>query len=372
MANSATGFKYYFKLFFLIINFIVVLIFCLGCFSHVLNPVDFWPSGFVSLTMPYLIITLLFFVLFWLIMRPMIAIFPFTALLVGYQQVLVIFALHPTERFQKEKAPDAIRVITWNIHGFNGLSGTKSTLRLIREEIFKTIEESGAEVICLQEFNHSTKMEVRSDNIGLFQKAFPYYFFSHDYAFSDHYQAGTILFSKLPIVDTGKIRFANGEHLIWADVVKGQDTIRIYTTHLQSFNFGVEDYASMYDLKEGEANPISSSKPILRKMRDAFRYRGTQADMVHQTLLQNQLPSLICGDFNDVPGSYTYFRIRGERQDVFLEKDFGIGRTYNALAPTLRIDYILPDQRLEVLQCDLVDEGLSDHQMLIADLRVRK
>ncbi|MBN8664873.1 MAG: endonuclease/exonuclease/phosphatase family protein [Chitinophagales bacterium] len=372
MATKASGFKYYFRLFFLIINLIVALIFVLGCFSPILNPVDFWPSGFVSLVMPYLIITLLFFVLFWLIMRPIVAIFPIIVLLAGYQQVLSIFAFHPTERFQIAKAPDAIRVITWNIHGFNGLSGTKSTLRLIREEIFKTIDESGADVICLQEFNHSTKMEVRSDNIGLFQKAFPYYYFSHDYAFSDHYQAGTILFSKLPIVDTGKIRYANGEHLIWADVVKGKDTIRVYTTHLQSFNFGVEDYANMYDLKEGEADPLSSSRPILRKMREAFRYRGTQADMIQEVLMQNRLPSFICGDFNDVPGSYTYFRVKGDRQDVFLKKDFGIGRTYNSLAPTLRIDYILPDKQLEVLQCDLVDEGLSDHQMLIADLRVRK
>jgi len=132
MANKASGFKYYFRLFFLIVNLIVVVFFVLGCFSPMLNPVDFWPSGFVSLLMPYLTIALLFFVLFWLIMRPVIAIFPVIVLLAGYQQVLSIFALNYSERFQLQKAPDAIRVITWNIHGFNGLSGTKSTLRLIR------------------------------------------------------------------------------------------------------------------------------------------------------------------------------------------------------------------------------------------------
>ena len=80
----------------------------------------------------------------------------------------------------------------------------------------------------------------------------------------------------------------------------------------------------------------------------------------------------MCGDFNDVPNSYTYFTIRGLRQDAFLQKDFGIGKSFNALAPTLRIDYILPDSTFSVRQFDMVDEGLSDHTMLVSDVILRK
>ena len=81
---------------------------------------------------------------------------------------------------------------------------------------------------------------------------------------------------------------------------------------------------------------------------------------------------MICGDFNDVPSSFTYFRIKGGWQDAFLQRGFGIGRSFIALAPTLRIDYILPDNHFEVRQFDMIDEDLSDHIMLVSDIRLKK
>jgi endonuclease/exonuclease/phosphatase family metal-dependent hydrolase len=107
-------------------------------------------------------------------------------------------------------------------------------------------------------------------------------------------------------------------------------------------------------------------------MRVAFTRRGIQANIVRETLDDSPYPSIICGDFNDVPNSYTYFQIRGTWQDAFLEKDFGIGRTYIALAPTLRIDYILPDPAFEIHQFDMIDEDLSDHLLLVADVSLKK
>ncbi|MBK7123675.1 MAG: hypothetical protein IPH68_13225 [Chitinophagaceae bacterium] len=57
---------------------------------------------------------------------------------------------------------------------------------------------------------------------------------------------------------------------------------------------------------------------------------------------------MICGDFNDVPNSYTYFTLKGNLQDAFLKKGSGFGRTLNFISPTLRIDYILADKELEI------------------------
>jgi endonuclease/exonuclease/phosphatase family metal-dependent hydrolase len=81
-------------------------------------------------------------------------------------------------------------------------------------------------------------------------------------------------------------------------------------------------------------------------------------------------PAFITGDFNDVPNSYTYFTIRGGRQDAWLQKGFGIGRTYKNISPTLRIDYILADPRLKVLQCQKVYTPWSDHNPVEADLQL--
>ena len=107
-------------------------------------------------------------------------------------------------------------------------------------------------------------------------------------------------------------------------------------------------------------------------MKLAFRLRGEQANIVKNKLAESHYPTIICGDFNDVPNSYTYHHIKQNFQDAFLEKDFGIGRTYNALASTLRIDYILCDKNFSVQQFDMVDENLSDHILLVADLKLKK
>jgi endonuclease/exonuclease/phosphatase family metal-dependent hydrolase len=82
-------------------------------------------------------------------------------------------------------------------------------------------------------------------------------------------------------------------------------------------------------------------------------------------------PYLLCADLNDVPNSYTYFTVRGTKQDAFLKKGFGIGRTFSGLAPTLRIDYIFPDNNFRILQFNRITKRLSDHYMLVADLELK-
>ena len=106
-------------------------------------------------------------------------------------------------------------------------------------------------------------------------------------------------------------------------------------------------------------------------MKTAFTTRGQQADIVFSQTNLCKYASVICGDFNDVPSSYTYFHIRNLRQDAFLIKGLGVGKTYNSLAPMLRIDYILPDTSFNIQQFGMVDENLSDHVMLVSDLKLK-
>jgi endonuclease/exonuclease/phosphatase family metal-dependent hydrolase len=75
---------------------------------------------------------------------------------------------------------------------------------------------------------------------------------------------------------------------------------------------------------------------------------------------------------NDVPTSYAYWQLRGRRSDAFLEAGFGIGRTFVALAPTLRIDYILADERFNVKQFSVLQNRQSDHLALVTDLQLNQ
>ncbi len=124
----------------------------------------------------------------------------------------------------------------------------------------------------------------------------------------------------------------------------------------------------MDKIKHTDDEALRSSKTLAQKMKIAFTKRGEQARLVRSALNNTPLPSIICGDFNDVPNSYTYYHIRSNWQDAFLSSSMGIGRTYLAVAPTLRIDYILSNNKVTIHQFDMVDEDLSDHLMLISDI----
>ena len=187
---------------------------------------------------------------------------------------------------------------------------------------------------------------------------------------------GNAVFSKYPIVDSGKIYFPHSrypETLLHADIAYGKDTVRVYTTHLQSLQFKKEDFENIEEIKDQQRDIIQNSRGIFSKVRSAMMLRKGQVDIIKEVLSNDPYPSILTGDFNDVPNSYAYATIKGDKfQDVFLEKGFGVGRTFNGISPTLRIDYIFTTKDFEVKQFNRVVKNLSDHYMLVADVQLKK
>lgn len=357
------------KTFFITLNVIISLLFVIACLAPWNNPDRWWPTGFTGLIVPYLLLLLLVFVIFWLLAKPRLVWIPLITLAAGWQQVPVVFAWHPGAGFTKKRNENAIRIATWNVQSFNGLSKNRDIKKTMPSQIAASIIKLQPDVVCLQEFNTASG----ADNMALFRKQYPYHYFSKDYQRAGgNYQSGCIIFSRYPMIDSGKTAYPVAESLIYADIVKGADTVRVYTTHLQSFLFKKTDYDDIEKIREQNDETLSASVSLFRKMKLAFSRRGIQANIVREETDKSPYRSVICGDFNDVPNSYTYFHIRGKRQDAFLKKGFAVGRTFISLAPTLRIDYILPDQSFGVKQFDMVDEDLSDHILLVTDLLLKK
>ncbi len=300
---------------------------------------------------------------------------PLITLCLGYKQISVAFAANFSSNDITSKSDTTIRIISWNVGNMYGLSNDAEKKKHDRIEIADAIIKSNPDIICLQEFNHSYTRGGDADNIGLFTKEYPHYYYAIDFSrLNGFYTAGSVIFSKYPIINSGKKQFPGryAESIIYADMIKQSDTFRIYTAHLQSFAFNIYDYADMEKIKDNDKDAMAASKNIFQKMKDAFTARGVQADIVRKELDSSPYRSVICGDFNDVPNSYTYFHIKGERQDAFLAKGLGVGKSFIALAPTLRIDYILPNNNFLIQQFDMIDENLSDHLMLIADISLKK
>ena len=362
------------KRFFILLNIVASVLFLLACLSPHLNPVTWWLVSLLGLGFAIILILLLLFIPFWLfVRRPRYILISVVPLLIGWKSISVFFAFHFSEDFVDKKADNALRVVHWNVARFVEWKRNNNKGSQTRRKMLDLIKKQNADVLCLQEFFHATD-SVYYDNLNYVMKklGYPYYHYSWDNDGTEQYN-GQIIFSRHRIIDSATVRFPRPgmeESLIQADVVVGHDTVRFFTTHLQSVQFKKEDLQNIEEIKSRDDSLLQNSMNIFAKLRRAAIYRSRQAVIVKETTDKSPYPYVVTGDFNDVPNSFTYFTIRGNLQDAFLKKGFGLGRTYTGLSPTLRIDYILPGNEFTVLQFKRIINDYSDHYMLVTDLQL--
>ena len=365
---------------FIILNIVTVILFLLACANSFLAPGRLWLIALLGLFFPLLLLLLVCFFIVGIFLSGWRAwaLLSLLALMIGWSNIHSFLALHPGREFTAQKAPGALRIMTWNIRSFDEFTTRKRGASGNREKMLQFIAGQHADVLCLQEFFNS-HFPADSCGIPYIQERlhFPYYFFSRDYVYGGgKYEAGVIIFSRYPILDTMVMAytrpggFHSTESLIAANIHAGKDTIRVYTTHLQSVLFQRKDFHDLEIIKNVDDSILTASRAIAKKLGYAFRHRGEQASEVRAQLDKSPYPGIICGDFNDVPNSYTYYTIRKDWQDAFLQKGFGIGRTYKFISPTLRIDYILASRAFSVLQCRKFSLPWSDHNPVITDLQL--
>src|SRR5436190_5861952 len=367
-------FRAFAQVFLITVNILLAVFYLLACLAPYLNPYHWWFISLLGLFFSFMFFLLLFSILFWLVIRIKYALLFFIVLLFGWKSIRVSFAFNLTRSFNYERQPQTLRIVTWNVARFVEIIKNNNKGSLVRLKMMELLKQQNADVLCLQEFHTATRPDYY-DNITYIERElnYPYHYFSWDEDGVGIYYS-SIIFSRLPLIDTGRARFPQPslpEALIYADLKLGRDTIRIFTSHLQSVQFNKLDYERIDRITNYEDSVLANSKDIFSKIKTAIKYRSVQAKLVKKMIAESPHPVVLCADFNDVPNSYTYFTIRGDMQDAFLKEDFGVGRTFTALSPTLRIDYILASRQLSFLQFNRVTKRYSDHYMLVADLQLK-
>lgn len=370
------GYRRFTKIFFLFLNSIVAVLFLLVCVAPYLNPKKWWPISLMGLGFAFIIITLIAFIFFWLVFKPKWMLISIVCLAIGYKSISVFFAFHIPDKFDYNKPKNVLRIAHWNVARFvewkrNNNKGSQTRLKMMDQ-----IKEQNADVLCFQEFFTSTDPQYYN-NLEYITKelGYPYYYFSHD---DDGYLQwyGQVIFSKYPLINPGLIRYPKPslpEALLHADVVFNNDTIRLYTTHLQSVQFQKKDYETIDGIKKTDEQAVKNSRSVFSKLKRGVINRCGQADIVKEEISKSPYPFILTGDFNDVPNSYTYYTIKDkDLQDAFLMTGLGIGRTFSYIAPTLRIDYILTTKNFAIKQFNRIIKHSSDHYMLVTDVQLRK
>jgi endonuclease/exonuclease/phosphatase family metal-dependent hydrolase len=306
------------------------------------------------------------FVFVWIVRKRWFFLLSLFALVLSYNQINNLISFN-----KKTSTNDGLKVMSYNVKNFD-LYNWSENLEA-QTKIFKTIEEEQADVICFQEYYTDTTEKFNTIH-KLKKLGYKYYYFSKELSLRNTDEWGIATFSKYAIIDSGKILKQKHKSFygrlpykgIYTDIKVNGKKIRIINVHLQSVHFGKDDYKTITDIKDNETLNEKGARSLLGKLKKAFVKRATQADELKNFLNQQNDNIILCGDFNDLPNSYTYNTISKNLKDAFVENGFGVSSTYNGNIPFLRIDYLLTTEKITISDYNVIKNPISDHYPIVA------
>ena len=357
-----------------------IVLACLLVFSAYSGKVDPHTSAIfplITLTFPYLLgLTVVVAILWLILLRWRVALIPIVAIALSWPMVRIVCPLNiPQHKITAKEDSTKFTVLTYNVMSFE-----KNTHwdHHDGERTLKYILDSDADVVMIQEGSLSVdynNLPMLKPHLNMFKKRYPYR--SHGY----HDQ---VILSKHPytVVEDSTIKegFASPDdplsmYHFYArgyDVLVPGHTVRFINLHLSSMMFTHEDkkaYMDLTDLKDqpkrSEISTIRHS--LLSKLSVAFRKHAVEARIIRHVIDQSGENVIVCGDFNEVPGSYTYRTIKGnDMRDAYSDCAFGLANTFRDNRFYFKIDHILYRGDMKAVRCRVDKEGDSDHYPQIA------
>jgi endonuclease/exonuclease/phosphatase family metal-dependent hydrolase len=355
------------KIFFLAVYIFIILTYLLTCLIPFLNPGTFWFIALLGLGFPFLLVLVIVCAIIAATKRSKWLFLSLAALLLSYQQISVVLGFRFKNDFDLLKPDNSLRVLSWNVsrwtEGETQIGKDKGSS--FRNLMMDAVQMTDADVLCFQEFFECYDASFFASNIAPLKKmGYNYYFFSPaSITGNGIFQTGLIILSKYSIVDSSyfkTISEGHSEGFSYASIKYGNQSIRFFNTHLESMDINRTAY--------GKILPTETSRTIASKLKRSYYFRSEQANKLREEINHSPYPVIFCGDVDDIPNSYTYFKIKGDMQDAFLKKGLGFGRTYQFISPTLRIDYMMADKKFKIEQFSKLDYKYSEHYPLVMDI----
>jgi endonuclease/exonuclease/phosphatase family metal-dependent hydrolase len=234
-----------------------------------------------------------------------------------------------------------------------------------KSDFFNFIDKIDADIVCFQEFGYWGK-----DRYNITKNMKKRYKYSHIWYKnqSKSLSWGVATFSKYPIGNKKKIDYESEYNVsIYSDIVIDEDTIRVINNHLESNKFSMKDLKQYQSLKNNMTKDeiLETSMLLPRKLGIAYKIRALQARTVAGEIKNSPYATVVCGDFNDVPESYAYSKIKGNLTDLCASVCWGYQYTFRQSGMFVNIDHILLDKRLTPLSMYIPHKKFSDHYPLV-------
>ena len=331
--------------------------------SSYISPETFWlGSVLVPWLIPLLLINLIVLLILlvkrsWMLALPLL-------IIIGALTLLPRLYAWPSGEYAGE-SNSGFRVVSYNTSFFRA-SGVfsksyySSDKNLLSLQITDWIRSNGADIICLQEFFDDENSEIFNNVQAIGTSGGYQHHFLHKALHDNGVERGLITFSKFPIVDQGDIFLSENRYngATFVDLRIDADTVRVINLHLESLNLSER-------AKRGGIPSLVRSNAI---------QKSRQAQEVMQYIRESPYPTIVCGDFNEVPNGYIYRQFSQSLDNAFEEEGDGLGLTYQGSYPTplLRIDNQFYDPRLHLVSfATHYGIGYSDHFPIEARYQLR-
>ncbi|MBR5836135.1 MAG: endonuclease/exonuclease/phosphatase family protein [Bacteroidales bacterium] len=257
---------------------------------------------------------------------------------------------------------NTIKVVSYNVGRFACDDGEFASRKDCADSVFAFILEQNPDIICLQEFHISDVNNIRA----LLRKRMSDYKAEYYMFPTGNGAFGNITLSRIPVKNKGVIKFDGSANLaIYTDYSFHGKDFRVYNCHFESYNISLSGLLRAISRKDSGVFAEAGNK-----MKRSITRRPKQVNQVFSDIENCPIDSFVCGDFNDNPMSYTYYRMTRGRKDAFVEAGDGFGATYATLWPVLRIDYVLFPERFKAVSHEIPRVPYSDHYPVVTEIEL--
>ncbi len=338
----------------IIFTFLILIFSIIANFSGKIDPNESIIYAYFAFATPIFIFINLLLLLYWIARLRYWFILPLIGIMSLSSHITSMYQIYSSTKYSSD---NKLTIVTYNVHSFgNEVTGYSA------KEFAKLMHESKVDIICFQEYSGNADF-TNKDLFDTFSKYYPYSYISDKPSIS--------IYSKYPITEFKSILFKQSNNgAIWADLdVKGMK-VRVISVHMQTTSFNglrskIAKDSKIYDQEEKPKYLFQYYNSILN---ENIKKRAIQAKQIAKIVDSTNTPILLCGDFNDLPNSYTYNTLKGYLKDGFKSAGNGFASTYKGLYNTLRIDYIFYTDIFTPVRYETIPFEMSDHNPVLMEV----